>query len=566
MKGFLAVSGKPMRLLVQAVGPRVSHYYDRPWAASEARRGSLVVIGLKGLDRDGGGQVTAGLAMHLLQTSSTTFDDIVEPVDLGQTPGDIVVLSFADSDLAGLAAAYAAEQGSRCRRSARASPRSAPSDVDRSLDRQVRAPRQGDRGAAARRARLVALRGRGTFSRWRASKASRSPCCPARIATITRLDEASTLPPDELAALLAYFREGGRENLRGAAAAGLPAHAGVSLPVSEPAAGAAHGLAICRATARSRSTAWRRRSRPGAPVVPILFYRSALLAADTAPIDALCEALGCAWTRARAALRAEPQGRRRRRASCAARCSGLHPAVIVTTTAFAAGGDGEASALDGTDAPVLQAVIATTRRAAWQENPRGLGPADLAMHVVLPELDGRVLAGAHRFQGRARRQTMRSASPPSWQPARARPHRAWWQTGSPRWARLAAYAAFGEARRRADARLSRRASGRAAYAVGLDVPASIVALLEDLAAAGYRVSDAPRDAARAARAPSSAAAMRRRCRCTTTGGCSPHFPARDRRAHRTRPGAIRPTMPTVRDGAFRFRAARVRQCAGRAAA
>ena len=31
MKGFLAVSGKPMRLLVQAVGPRVSHYYDRPW-------------------------------------------------------------------------------------------------------------------------------------------------------------------------------------------------------------------------------------------------------------------------------------------------------------------------------------------------------------------------------------------------------------------------------------------------------------------------------------------------------------------------------------------------------
>jgi cobalamin biosynthesis protein CobW len=51
MKGFLPVSGKPMRLLVQAVGPRVSHYYDRPWGASELRKGSLVVIGLKGLDR-----------------------------------------------------------------------------------------------------------------------------------------------------------------------------------------------------------------------------------------------------------------------------------------------------------------------------------------------------------------------------------------------------------------------------------------------------------------------------------------------------------------------------------
>jgi cobalamin biosynthesis protein CobW len=51
MKGFLAVSGKKMRLLVQAVGPRVSHYYDRAWGAAEARRGNLVVIGLKGIDR-----------------------------------------------------------------------------------------------------------------------------------------------------------------------------------------------------------------------------------------------------------------------------------------------------------------------------------------------------------------------------------------------------------------------------------------------------------------------------------------------------------------------------------
>jgi cobalamin biosynthesis protein CobW len=53
VKGFAAVAGKPMRLLVQAVGARVSHQYDRVWTASDARRGSLVVIGLKGLDRAG---------------------------------------------------------------------------------------------------------------------------------------------------------------------------------------------------------------------------------------------------------------------------------------------------------------------------------------------------------------------------------------------------------------------------------------------------------------------------------------------------------------------------------
>jgi cobalamin biosynthesis protein CobW len=52
MKGFAAVKGKSMRLLIQAVGPRVSHYYDRPWGETEPRQGNLVVIGLKGLDRD----------------------------------------------------------------------------------------------------------------------------------------------------------------------------------------------------------------------------------------------------------------------------------------------------------------------------------------------------------------------------------------------------------------------------------------------------------------------------------------------------------------------------------
>lgn len=51
VKGFAAVAGKPMRLLVQGVGSRVGQQYDRPWAAGEAREGRLVVIGLKGLDR-----------------------------------------------------------------------------------------------------------------------------------------------------------------------------------------------------------------------------------------------------------------------------------------------------------------------------------------------------------------------------------------------------------------------------------------------------------------------------------------------------------------------------------
>ncbi|GEO81176.1 cobalamin biosynthesis protein CobW [Pararhodospirillum oryzae] len=51
VKGGLAVPGKPMRHLVQAVGPRVSGYYDRPWGTDEEPASCLVVIGLKGLDQ-----------------------------------------------------------------------------------------------------------------------------------------------------------------------------------------------------------------------------------------------------------------------------------------------------------------------------------------------------------------------------------------------------------------------------------------------------------------------------------------------------------------------------------
>lgn len=52
IKGFVSVEGKPMRLQVQAVGPRVSHYFDRPWGEGEARASRLVVIGEKGIDRE----------------------------------------------------------------------------------------------------------------------------------------------------------------------------------------------------------------------------------------------------------------------------------------------------------------------------------------------------------------------------------------------------------------------------------------------------------------------------------------------------------------------------------
>ena len=51
VKGFVAVTGKPLRYALQGVGARVDGYYDRPWRGGETRAGALVVIGRRGLDR-----------------------------------------------------------------------------------------------------------------------------------------------------------------------------------------------------------------------------------------------------------------------------------------------------------------------------------------------------------------------------------------------------------------------------------------------------------------------------------------------------------------------------------
>jgi cobalamin biosynthesis protein CobW len=51
VKGFASVAGSNARLLVQAVGPRLNSYFDRPWNAGEVKRTQLVVIGEKAIDQ-----------------------------------------------------------------------------------------------------------------------------------------------------------------------------------------------------------------------------------------------------------------------------------------------------------------------------------------------------------------------------------------------------------------------------------------------------------------------------------------------------------------------------------
>src|SRR5216683_6042084 len=317
--------------------------------------------------------------MHLLATTSTTLDETVEPVDLGQTPGDMVVLSFADSDLAALAAAWALERDALpSLRLASLRDLRHPMSVDLWIDR------------VAVHAKVIVVRLLGGLDWWRygverlAALAREHQivfvALPGEDRDDPRLTEASTLPPGELDTLLRFFREGGAKNMRALLRA-LARHAGAPWPMSEP---KPEPVPVPRTSAYWPGVGaidletLVANLGPGQAVVPIIFYRSMLLAADTAPIDDLHQALASRGL-APAPLVVASLKDVEAAAFIKTALTRLQPAVIVTTTAFAVGGDKEPTPFDGVDAPVLQVVIATTKSAAWRDSPRGLGAADLAM-------------------------------------------------------------------------------------------------------------------------------------------------------------------------------------------
>lgn len=423
--------------------------------------------------------------MHILATSTASLDDLVEPVDLRQEPADILALSFTDSDLSALAAAWQAGGGALpAMRLAALRELRHPMSVDLWIDR------------VARHAKVILVRILGGYDWWRygadqlAAAARehgiRLALLPGECReTDERLAALSTLPRDELEALLAYFREGGPANMMELVKR-LAMHAGagcVARPAEElpkagfylPGEGAVEPERVRQHCAGARAA------------VPLLFYRSMLLASDIAPVDALHEALAARDVTSVPIFVSSLKDKAI--ADFIGRAAqDLKPAAMITTTAFAAGTEDAGTLFDRIGVPVFQAVMATTRREAWQNGQRGLAPADLAMHVVLPELDGRILAGAISFKAEAAADEALGLRG---------------QVNRPEADRVAQVAervaAFIRLQRTPPA--ERRvailmpdypgAAGRTGYAVGLDVPQSVLAMLHDLRSAGYRIEDVP---------------------------------------------------------------------------
>ncbi|MFO1069958.1 MAG: cobaltochelatase subunit CobN, partial [Geminicoccaceae bacterium] len=166
----------------------------------------------------------------------------------------------------------------------------------------------------------------------------------------------------------------------------------------------------------------------------------------------------------------------------------LAPAVAVNLTSFAVGA--EQDPLAAGDMPVLQAVLAGSDEAAWRERRNGLSPRDLAMHVALPEIDGRILSRAVSFKDAGEPDPLTESAPVRHRPVADRV--AFVAELAAAWTRLRTKPVGG---RRVAVVLANYPirDGRLANGVGLDAPASCVALLRRLQAEGHALPALPDD-------------------------------------------------------------------------
>ncbi|MFS4439114.1 cobaltochelatase subunit CobN [Paracoccaceae bacterium GXU_MW_L88] len=426
--------------------------------------------------------------MHVIFRESHGLDETDTPTDLGQSPADLVVLSFSDSDLGAFAEGWhrsceAGQGGLPTLRLANLAALKHPLSVDTYVEQTL----EGAKGLLIRLIGGVPYWAYG-LQQVKALADRRGlalAVLPADGRDDARLDAYSTLPTSTLRQLQTLCDAGGAVAAQ-AALAQLAMAAGL---YAGPVAGA---KSVPDYGAWSPARGVIDPPAPGPrPRILLTFYRAYLVAGDTAPITALLQGFAAKGYDPLAlfvpSLKA-PEAAAWLRAEIARQ----RPAAIVNVTAFSGKGETGASPLDAGEVPVFQAALATSTRAAWAASERGLSPADLAMHVVLPEVDGRILAGVASFKDPAARDA-------ELQFAR--------QIHRPEPSRIAAIidrihgwlalASTPPADRKPALILSTYPgkNWQMGHAVGLDAPASARAILADLRAAGYQVDAAPEDLA-----------------------------------------------------------------------
>lgn len=339
--------------------------------------------------------------MHLLALQPGAILDGEEAVDLGQTAGDIVILSSNDTDLVCLSRAVAGlGDDFPSVRLANLLALRHPYSVDLHIE------------AVVAKARFVIVRLLGGRAYWPYGLDEVARTCRERgIPLATLVDErpdgedsaaASTVDAVTLRRLDRYLREGGEANARN-----LLRHVAdqIGHPVDwrEPATILEAGL-YWPGVAQPDLASIQARGTPGAPLAAVVFYRALVSSGATAALDSVIEALLARG------LNPLPVHVQSLKSPFAVRLldtlfAAHRPDVVLNATAFSTSAPGQTrngGVLDRPNAPVLQLVFAGASREAWAASGRGLGSRDLAMNIALPEVDGRIFAGAVAFKAEQR--------------------------------------------------------------------------------------------------------------------------------------------------------------------
>jgi cobaltochelatase CobN len=423
--------------------------------------------------------------MHLLRTQPGGFvpDDSI--ADLGQTPAELVILCSGDSHLALLAEASGhLPKDYPSLRLANPMQVQNHASVDLYVDQVLR------------HAKVILISLHGGIGYWRygveqlmqlAEQGVQVILVPGCDRPDPELAERCTVPAEQAERLWQYLRQGGMGNARnlfgylGNTWFGRtePCETPQPLPrtviyhPAQPTADLAH---------------WQAQWQAHWPVVPLLFYRSHLQAANTGFVDTFCARLQATGLNplpiAVASLK---------EAACLEQVQAwmdeVDAAIILNTTGFAQSSP-ETPHLRPfrRDIPVIQAICAQDNQALWQANAQGLGARDLAMHIALPELDGRIISRAISFKDLAWHNERSQSDVVCY---RAHVERMDFVAELAR--KWAALARLPNADKRVALVLANYPTrdGRIGNGVGLDTPAAAVNILRAMQQQGYPVADLP---------------------------------------------------------------------------
>lgn len=425
--------------------------------------------------------------MHLLRTQPGGFvpDDGI--AHLAQTPAELVILCSGDSHLALLAEA------------ARALPEDYPSlRLANPMQLQNHASVDLYVDEVLQHAKVILISVHGGVGYWRygieqlvalAERGATLILVPGDDKPDPELTALCTVPPHDAERLWQYLRQGGMDNARQLFACLAARYLGRDHAWSEPRSLPRVALHHPR-QAEATLAHWQAEWNPDWPVAALLFYRTHLQAANTSFIDVFCQRLGEQRLNplpiAVASLK---------ETACLAAVETLldlaDAELIINTTGFAQSNPEAPQAQPfRRDVPVLQAICSLDNAEQWRASAQGLGPRDLAMHIALPELDGRLITRPVSFKGLAWRSERSQSDVVCYLPH---------LPGMDFVAELARRWIVLRRKHNADKRVALilanypTRDGRIGNGVGLDTPAAALNILRALEDQGYPLAGLPED-------------------------------------------------------------------------